>query len=252
MKERKNKNTGSNNQRQQSKKLRKQYRLPEHLASRVANGELTLKQAITKNREQQMSSHLMQKHGLSHSDAVQVARGKLDLQKAIFDTSFRVHFKEYEFYSIFQRSLDEQLPVSLYLHNLEVVEGFVVENDKYDIVVASSLSDSEERRGIHKLQIKACRLLSSQHMPKSLGDTPTSPIDHPKERFHIATKHLYTLHRQKANVQFTVLEGMALEGMISWIGRFAFGLVDCREQEIVVYRHALSGYSLEESENADS
>ena len=53
MKERKNKNTGSNNQRQQSKKLRKQYRLPEHLASRVANGELTLKQAITKNREQQ-------------------------------------------------------------------------------------------------------------------------------------------------------------------------------------------------------
>ena len=217
VKQRKNKNAGSNNQRQQSKKLRKQYRLPEYLASRVANGELTLKEAITKNREQQMSAHLMQKHNLSHSDAVQVARGKLDLQKAIFDTSFRAHFEEYEFYSIFQRSMDEEIPISLYLHNLEVVEGFVVvENNKYEIVIATNVSDSEDRKTIHKLQIKACRLLSSQHIPKNLGDSPSEPINHPKERFHIATKHLYTLHCQKANLQFTVLEGMVLEGVISF------------------------------------
>ena len=48
------------------------------------------------------------------------------------------------------------------------------------------------------------------------------------------------------------LEGMVLEGVISWVGRFAFGLVDCREQEIVLYRHALSGYTLENQEKIDS
>ena len=101
MKKRNNNKTGSNNQRQHSKKLRKQYRLPEHLATRVANGELTLKDAITKNREQQMSAHLIQKHNISHSDAIQVARGKLDLQKAIFDTEFRKHFEELGQISVF-------------------------------------------------------------------------------------------------------------------------------------------------------
>ena len=149
--------------------------------------------------------------------------------------------------------MDEELPISLYLHNLEVVEGFfVVENNKYEIVIATNGSDSQDRKTIHKLQIKACRLLSSQHVPNDLGDSPSEPINHPKERFHIATKHLYTLHSRKANMQFTVLEGMVLEGVISWVGRFAFGLVDCKEQEIVVYRHALSGYSLETQENTDS
>ena len=250
MKQNNNKNKkGSSNQRQQSKRLRRQYHLPEHLATRVSNGEMTLKDAISKNREQQMSSHLMTKHGLSHSDAIQVARGNLDLQKAIFDTQYRSHFATHEFHSILQQSFDEQIPISLYLHNIQNIDGIVTGLDKYEISMSNQIresGDSEQTsQVIHKLQIKACRLLSSQHVPETLGTTVASPIEHPRDRFHISTKHLFTIHRDKSSVRFTLLEGMVVKGTISWVGRFAIGIIDCKEQEIVIYRHALTSFELE-------
>ena len=257
MKQKNNNNNkkGSSNQRQQSKRLRRQYHLPEHLASRVSNGEMTLKDAIAKNREQQMSSHLMTKHQLSHSDAIQVARGSLDLQKAIFDTQFRNHFATHEFRSILQQSFDEQIPISLYLHNIESIDGIVSNLDKYEITISNQSLDSEiseisetNSQVIHKLQIKACRLLSSQHLPETLGTTAAPPIEHPRDRFHISTKHLFSIHRDASSVRFTLLEGMIVKGTISWVGRFAIGIIDCRGQEIVIYRHALTAFELEEVE----
>ena len=44
---------------------------------------------------------------------------------------------------------------------------------------------------------------------------------------------------------------MVVKGTISWVGRFAIGIVDCREQEIVIYRHALTAFELEKEEGQD-
>ena len=88
--------------------------------------------------------------------------------------------------------------------------------------------------------------MNSQHMPLSLGEESLwcDPIEDPRDRFRISSKHLYAFHQDQNTVKFSLFEGLEVEGVISWVGRFEFGLKDCRGFELVCFRHALQGYHL--------
>ena len=70
------------------------------------------------------------------------------------------------------------------------------------------------------------------------------PIESPRDRFRISSKHLFTFHQDNQMVEFTLLEGLTVEGTVSWVGRFELGLQDCRGAELICFRHALQGYRL--------
>ncbi|MBM75458.1 MAG: hypothetical protein CMK59_08645 [Proteobacteria bacterium] len=245
-------NQNYKNIRQKANRLSRQYHLPSHLALSIARGEITLRDGLRKNMIRQRAINLEKNEGLSRSDALQVARGEMTLEHAKLAQRSRDHLSKNEYRSILISAHKNKQPVTLYLHGLRVVEGFIEAIDPYEISFLSlenkqdNAQDQDKLEQIHKLDIKAARNMTSQHIPSSLGseDKVCTPISAPKDRFRISSKHLFTFHQDNQTVRFTLLEGLSVEGIVSWVGRFEFGLKDCRGAELICFRHALQGYQL--------
>ena len=228
--------------RQKANRLSRQYQLPSHLSLSIARGEISLREGLRKNMVNQRALNLENQKGLSRSDALQVARGELELEDAIYAQAAREHLARYELHSLFTAALEGGQAITLYLHQLQVLDGVIVSMTPYEITFKAL--DSDEEQVIHKLQIKAARLLSSQLLPITLGEQQQicEPIEAPRERFRISSKHLYYFKSEGTAVSFSLLEGLKVSGVVSWVGRFEFALKDCHGDELICFRHALAGY----------
>jgi sRNA-binding regulator protein Hfq len=222
---------------QRARRLASRYHIAMHVAFSVARGEIALADAIRRNTEQHRANLIENKHGLSRSDAVQVARGVYGLDEVLLRNAQKEHLTANATRSILTWSMENEAPITLYLHGCREHTGTVQQVESYSIDMEGMDSP------LPKLQIQIAKTEGTAFDIKDAEKRlPVESIERPENRFRLASKHLFALHTQRNLVHFETIEGLGISGFLKWIGRYEIGVEDAKGREVVVFRHAISSF----------
>jgi len=215
------------------------------LAMQVVLGRVELNEVLTRMAHKAEVESLMRRYDLSRALATQITLGQADLDSVLFKRRMAQHLSDNADRSVLVQAALDGKPVSLALHGQRGVDGTVLGVDRYEFQFKPRTGDEET---VHKLQAKFAvdatlrkkvrKSLSYDKERRAAGDV--EPVWKPQDRYTCSNKRLFTFQDQKTPVQASLLEGEVLRGVVTWVGRYEFGLEVKGGVEVVVFRHALA------------
>jgi sRNA-binding regulator protein Hfq len=222
--------------------------MPFQLAMAVAHGRIDLSTALERLATQEKVERLMERHDLSRALATQIAIGHASLDQVLARRRMQSHRDENRHRSILVQLAESGEPLALALHQGQRAQGTVQNVERYAFEFLPEGFD--EPVEIHKLQVKYAyrpehwkQVRKALSFNKKLERSPLSPESRPQDRFSLADKRLFQAMDGELEVEVTLLEGEVIRGKIRWFGRWEFGIEPKTGGEIVVFRHALAGFS---------
>lgn len=219
--------------------------LPLPLAQAVANGQLTMNDAVLKLQRTDEAERLARLHGIAHSLAVQIAMGQADLATVLCTRRVEAYVKENAGRTLFDL-IGSNWALGVYGQKTRQVT--VLRNDKYEVEVRESVDGQlGEPELLHKTVVKYAYApgdykLVRKHLEydKELRSQPAEPRLRPQDRYACSDRKIGVWWNGKTVVRLTTMEGEAFTGEIVWYSRFEIGLKNRAGAEIVVFRHALA------------
>lgn len=217
--------------------------MPEALAASVAQGRMELNDALERMAQRNEVERLMRKHDLSRALATQVVLGHADLDAYLAKRRLAAHLDDHRTRSILEEALADGEPRIFHLHGQRKVEARVTGLTPYEATLTPSKGEPEV---VHKLQFKVAypkpawkRAGKAMKKDKALWADPKAPIRKPQDRYSCSDRRLFRYMDAATPVTVTTLEGDEIRGVITWFGRFEFGLRVKGDVELNVFRHAL-------------
>ena len=236
--------------RRKAEELMRDAGLPQHLAMRVAKGELKLQDALSQLGDKDRVEKLITRHGLERSLATQVVLGRVSLDQILARRRMKEHIAQHHSRSLLDDALTSGRELVFGLHSRRLVRARVVGLNTYEVKLEASSEDAPagELGLMHKLQLKFALLTDDLTLARGILEHDASneaqePIERPQDRYRCANKRLFSWVDAKTPVEVTTLESDVVCGPIAWIGRWELGLLGADDMEIVIFRHAISNIS---------
>ena len=216
--------------------------IPRPLAYQVALGNMKLNDVLERMMTRDRVEALIKRHDLARSLATQVALGQADLQLILRRRALTEHRERYGTHSILEEARTSGQPVSLGLLGNQLVSGKILELDRYELRFQPQKG---EEVTIHKLQVKYGMLTERGHLLRGAVKAPSrrvdaTPILRPQDRYGISDDRLFGYREEAAKVLVRTVEDETIRGMVSWMGKWEFGVHQRNGSEIVVMRHAVA------------
>ena len=236
--------------RRKAEELMRDAGLPQHLAMRVAKGEIPLKEALSLVVDKDRVARLISRHGLDKSLATQVVMGRVSLDQILQRRRMKVHIDENHDRSILATALADGKPRVFGLHGHRLVRARVTQLDAYELKLEAEEADAPAGPLdlIHKLQVKFVadsidvEAVRGQVLRQSTVEV-RGPIERPQDRYRCANKRLFAWFDAKTPIEITSLEGDVVTGPLNWIGRWELGLAGDDGVELIILRHAVANIS---------
>ncbi|TVQ90930.1 MAG: hypothetical protein EA397_10555 [Deltaproteobacteria bacterium] len=217
--------------------------MPFQLAMAVALGRVSLNDALERLARQERVQKIIDEHDLSRALATQVAIGHASLDAVLARRRMQEHRELNRLRSCLDEALGLELPLVFGLHGRRQVQAHVQAVEPYTATLL--IEGAEDPEEVHKLQFKyaykpesakkARRLMS--HHPE-LSAEPVAPIRRPQDRYTCSDKRLFRYMDGEQSIRVTLLEGEVFVGVVTWFGRYEFGL-RCKDVDMTVFRHSL-------------
>lgn len=221
--------------------------MPFQLAMAVALGRVSLNDALERLARQERVDKMMEKHDLSRALATQIVIGHASLDAVLARRRLKEHREQNRLRSCLDRAKAIDAPLTLELHGKSRISGQISTIEAYSVTVTP---DGGEATEIHKLQLKYAwnpsdwkAVKKAVKIDKALAAEPVDPIARPQDRYTCSDKRLFRYMDSGDAVQVTLLEGEQIKGVVTWFGRYEFGLKLKGDVEITVFRHALHDLS---------
>ena len=215
------------------------------LAMQVVLGRVELNDVLTRMAHKAEVESLMRRHDLSRALATQINLGQADLDSVLFKRRMAQHLSDNADRSVLVQAALDGAPISLALHGQRGVDGAVLRVDRYEFQFKPR---NGEKETVHKLQAKfAVDASLRKKVRKSLSYDKerratgrVEPLWKPQDRYTCSNKRLFGFQDRQVPVEVSFLEGEILRGVVTWVGRYEFGLEVKGGVEVVVFRHALA------------
>jgi sRNA-binding regulator protein Hfq len=215
--------------------------LPLPLAQAVANGQMTMNDAVLKLQRDDEAARVAKLHGIAHSLAMQVAMGHADLATVLRTRKVEAYVKEHAGRTIFD-AVGSSWALGVYGQKTRQMS--FLRNDKYEVEVQEAGGEPEL---LHKTVVKyaygpADYKLVRKHLEydKELRAQTVEPRLRPQDRYACSDRKIGAWWEQKTVVRLATMEGEVFTGEIAWFARFEIGLKNRAGVEVVVFRHALA------------
>lgn len=217
--------------------------MPAPMAIVVSLGKLTFNQALERMARRHEVERLMRKHDLSRAIATQVVMGHASLDAYLQRRRLEAHRDSFRAASCLDDALGKGHALTILLHGARRIDAKVTAVSPYEVTV-QVVGGGEEV--IHKLQLKVAwkvddykRVKKVLRKDKALTEAPRPPIDRPQDRYSCSDKRLFRYVDAHTPIEVTLLEGEVVSGVVSWFGRYEFGLSHKGEPLVTVFRHAI-------------
>lgn len=224
--------------------------LPQHLAMRVAKGELSLSDALDLQVDKDQVQRMMHRHDLDKSLATQVVMGNVSLDQILQRRRMAAHIQENHDRSELTAARDDGAPRVFGLHGHRLVLARLTHMDAYEVTLQAEESGAPAGPlgVLHKLQLKFAMNVSDVETVRAAiqrrsDEEVRGPIERPQDRYRCANKRLFAWLDAKTPLEFTTLEGDVVTGPLNWIGRWELGVAIDEGVELVIFRHALANIS---------
>lgn len=209
----------------------------------VVRGQKTLNEVLLRMAGQDKVSSLVSRHGVDKALATQVVKGQLDLDLVLRRKREKEHLAAHRTRDPMSLVSENGTVVRLYLHGLRELTGSIESLDAFEFVLRSA--DQSQR--LHKLQVKLMfpASLSPTIGVAAEGRVVAQPVVKPQDRLALSDRRLFEAHDGGRPCRAETLEGDELRGLVSWVGRYEFGLRQGNTAEVVVMRHALRRFTEE-------
>lgn len=203
----------------------------------VVRGQLSLNEVLLRMSQQDKVSSIVSRHGVDKALATQVAKGQLELELLLRRKREKDHLALHLGRDPLGLAAENGTAMRLYLHGLRQLDGTVSAVDAFEF----DLSSAEGSQRLHKLQVKLMHPASMRGTvgQSSQGRSAAEPIPRPQERFALSNRRLFEAHDAGRTCRVESLEGDELRGLVTWVGRYEFGLGQSGGAELVVMRHAI-------------
>lgn len=219
--------------------------IPFQLAMAVALGRVDLNTALARLARQAEVERVMAEHDLSRAVATQIAVGHVSLDVILSRRRLSEHREANRDRSCIIEAHGSGVPMVFGLHGKRKVEARVIAYDAY-IVRIAPVEDPEQAENVHKLQFKYAYApedwkvsRKAMRTDRALSKEPQNPIPKPQDRYSCSDRRLFRYLDNEIPVVATLLEGTQVRGLVSWFGRYEFGIAPRRGGAITVFRHAL-------------
>lgn len=231
-------------QQRQVKQLVEKSHIPYASALKVVLGQSSLNEVLQELLREDKVKNLMATHEFSRALATSVALGRADLDTILLRRRKNDTLEKNYARTCLQESIDSGNSLGLALHGHKRVRGKVLSNGKYDFqFLEDGKADPIE---IHKTHIKygyapadfkTLRKVHSidNHVKKQKLD----PIMRVKDRHHFKNLTLQRSMDEGIEIEVISLEGDVFKGVVTWFGRWEFGLRVKGGAEIIIFRHAV-------------
>lgn len=219
--------------------------LPLPLAQAVANGQLTMNDAVLRLQRDDEANRLAKLHGITRSLAVQIAMGQADLATVLRTRKVESYVREHAGRTIFD-AVGSTWALGVYGQRVRQVT--LVRNDKYEFL-ASEIVDGKpgEPELIHKTTVKYAYAPADYKLvrknleyDKELRAAAAEPRLRPQDRYACSDRKIGAWWDGKTLVRLATMEVEVLTGEIGWFSRFEIGLKTRAGAEVVLFRHALA------------
>jgi sRNA-binding regulator protein Hfq len=217
--------------------------MPYQMAMAVAHGRMELNEALERMARKDRVNALMERHQLSRALATQIALGHASLDQVLSRRRLDTH-------RVDNRDRSALVPdtrLTLALHDGRTLKGRVVAVEPYQVQFQV---DGGEVETLHKLKLlysyapedwKAVK--KGVRVDKKQGQQPEEPAVRPQDRYSCSDRRLFGYLDRAVDVNVTLLDGEILRGVLTWFGRYEFGLKLRSDAEVTVFRHALRDIS---------
>lgn len=219
--------------------------LPAALSSAVAQGRVSLNDALERMARRTEVESLMRRHGLTRAIATQVVLGHADLAAYLGKRRMEDYRAAQQSRSCLEEAAAHGRTLALLLHGQRRVEGRIVAADAYNVTVHEP--GAAEPTPVHKLQIKAAylpedfkKLRKVLRRDKTLSEAPRPPVDRPQDRYTLSDRRLWKYLDEGTTLDVTLLEGEILRGAVLWFSRYEFAIGLKGEASVTLFRHALA------------
>jgi sRNA-binding regulator protein Hfq len=216
--------------------------VPAAMAAAVAQGRMSLEDALGRLAQRAEVERMMRKHDLSRAVATQVVLGHADLAAFLARRRMEQHVEQNQQRSCLEDTKAAGAALSIQLTGGERVEGKVVTVEPYEVVVQAA--DGERR--LHKLTLKAAwspddykKVRKIIRRDKELGEHPLPVPVRPQDRYGLSDKRLFRYLDAALLVDFTLVEGEIFRGQVAWFSRYEIGLTLKGGGALTLFRHAL-------------
>lgn len=213
--------------------------MPYQMAMAVAHGRMELNEALERMARKDKVTILMERHQLSRALATQIALGHADLEQVLA----RRRLDEHRVTNRDRTCLQPGARLALALHDGRTVKGTVAGLDAYQFTFQP---DGGAVETIHKLLVmyayapdewKAVK--KGVKHDKKAPPEPAAPPTRPQDRYSCSDKRLFAYMDRAQEIVVTLLDGEVLRGVVTWFGRYEFGLKLRTDAVVTVFRHAL-------------
>lgn len=213
------------------------------LAQAVANGQLTLNDAVVRLQRDDEAARIARLHQIPHPLAVQIAMGHADLAVTLRTRKIEAQLEVNGGRSIF----DIQGPTwSVGLYGQKTRPLVFLRNDRYEVEARDAEAPGAEPELIHKTLVKYAYPAAEykavrKHLDydKELRAQTVEPHLRPQDRYACSNRTIGAWWDAKTQVHLTTAEGEIFSGEVTWFSRFEIGLKTRAGVEVVVFRHAL-------------
>jgi len=213
--------------------------MPYQMAMAVAYGKLDLSEALERMATRDRVNRLMEAHELSRALATQIAIGHADLDQVLARRRLAQHREAYRERTCLIRGAG---PLVLQLHGGGKAKGTIGEVAPYTF----TLDEDGSPRELHKLELKYAYdpgdwklVKKAVKADKRAAAEGRRPEVRPQDRYSCSDKRLFGYMDRTQEVVATLLDGDVVRGVVSWFGRYEFGMTIKGGAEITVFRHAL-------------
>jgi sRNA-binding regulator protein Hfq len=224
--------------------------MPYQMAVSVAQGRVTLDEALERLGQRVEVDSMMRKHDISRALATQVVMGQADLVAYLAKRRMDQHLAANRQRSCLDEAAVSGAALMFNLHGQRRLEGKVVAVEPYQVTVLPTEPAGAEPEVVHKLQFKFAyrsddwkRVRKALRKDKALSEAPLPPIERPQERYTCSDRRLFRYVDTSAQIDVTLLEGEVLRGQVQWFGRYEIALTVKGDATVFVFRHALHGIS---------
>lgn len=216
---------------------------PPAMAMSVAQGRMTLNEAVERLARRAEVERLMKSHDMTRALATQVVLGHAKLDEFLAKRRFDEHRGANRVRSVLDDAQADGRVWTWALFGGRKVDGRITQVTPYQVTLEPVEGPAED---LHKLAFKFGhalddykRLRKIQAWNKALRDAPRLPPELPQDRYTCSDKRFFKYVDTGVPVRATLLEGEVIEGSVAWFSRYEFALSIKGQATIVVFRHAL-------------
>lgn len=221
--------------------------MPYQMAMAVAHGRMDLNEALERMARKDRVNALMERHQLSRALATQIALGHADLEQVLARRRLEGHRSD-------NRDRSCLVPgarLALVLHDGRTLKGTVGEVEPYQVTFTPEGGAPEQ---LHKLKLlyayppevwKAVK--KGVRVDKKAASDAEPPAVRPQDRYSCSDRRLFGYLDRGVELNVTLLDRSVMKGVVTWFGRYEFGLKLRSDGEVTIFRHALRDVSPAES-----